>query len=145
MARGKVAAMVGVEDLRNATDMPVRLALAPDRLAQREGGVEDGRRLREQIITRDSAAVVILNDRQPGAESAGRPRQLTTHPTACDRLARSRSAGMLRAGGSNQRSPHRLWGRGAPACRSSGYTGSPSLLMMQVSRCIQHSSTQQIE
>src|SRR6266508_1764926 len=30
-------------------------------------------------------------------------------------------------------------------CHSSGYTGSPSLLMMQVSRCIQHSSTQQIE
>src|SRR6266536_4242231 len=30
-------------------------------------------------------------------------------------------------------------------CHSSGYTGSPSLLMMQVSRCIQHSSTQQVE
>ena len=28
-------------------------------------------------------------------------------------------------------------------CHSSGYAGSPSLLMMQISRCIQHPPTQQ--
>jgi len=40
-------------------------AFAPDRLAQRERGLQRRRRSDEHDVPRDRAAVVVLNDRQP--------------------------------------------------------------------------------
>ena len=68
MARGEVAAVVGVEPLRNAADRPARLALAPDRPSQRQRRLQRARGARRQMIRGDGAAMVVDDDRQPRAD-----------------------------------------------------------------------------
>ena len=58
--------MVGVEDVGDAADVPARIALAPDRLAQRQRGLERDGRLEADAEAGDRAAVVVEDDGQPG-------------------------------------------------------------------------------
>src|SRR5271166_1609040 len=65
MLRGEVAAVIGVEHIGNLTNMPVRIVLAPDRLAQSKRRLCGRRRLEKQEIATNSTAVVIQNYRKP--------------------------------------------------------------------------------
>lgn len=48
--------------------MPGRVRLAPDRLTQRERGVQRGRGTEVDRVPRDRAGVVVLDNRQPGPD-----------------------------------------------------------------------------
>ncbi len=65
MQRGEVAAVVGVEYIGNPTNMPARIILPPDCLAQRKRRLYGRWRLEKQEIASNSTAVVIQNYRQP--------------------------------------------------------------------------------
>jgi hypothetical protein len=65
MLRGEIAAMIGVEHLGDAADMPAGLGLAPDRLAKRQGRLNGRRGGEKEQIAGDSAAVIIEDDGQP--------------------------------------------------------------------------------
>lgn len=75
--RGEVAAVIGIEGLRDATDMPAGIALAPDRVPQRQGSSECGRDGETEAIRGDRAAVVIEDDRQPWSHRCA---ALVAHP-----------------------------------------------------------------
>src|SRR5947209_10031222 len=63
--RGEVAAVVGIERLGDAAHGPVRVTLAPDRLAQRERRLNARRSMQAQRIAGHRSAVIIKDDRQP--------------------------------------------------------------------------------
>ncbi len=65
LREGEVAAVIGVEHIGNPTNMPARIVLAPDRLAQSERRLCGRWRLEKQEIARDSTAVVIQNYSKP--------------------------------------------------------------------------------
>jgi hypothetical protein len=65
MVRREVGAVIGVENLRYAANIPAGPALAPDRLAQRKRGLNCGGRGERNKITRDRATIVVEDDRQP--------------------------------------------------------------------------------
>jgi len=67
---GEVRAVVGVEHVGEPAHRPRRPVLAPDRLAQRERGLQRRRRPEEHDVACDSAAVVILDHRQPRTRRA---------------------------------------------------------------------------
>ena len=58
--------MVGIEDLRDATDVPARLGLPPDRLPECQRRLNSGGGGEEEQIARDGPAVIIEDDGQPG-------------------------------------------------------------------------------
>ena len=63
--RGEIAAVVGVENLRDAADGPVRPALVPNRLPEREGRLDCRRRGERKSVARHGAAVVVEDNGQP--------------------------------------------------------------------------------
>ena len=65
VARGEIAAVVGVQDLRDAADVPPRRCFSPDRLAKGERGLNRGGGIEEQEIARHCAAIVVKNNGQP--------------------------------------------------------------------------------
>ena len=66
--RNEVAAVVGIKLFGDAADGPVRILLAPDRLAQGERGVHGAWRCGGQEEAGDGPAVVVHHDGQPGAD-----------------------------------------------------------------------------
>jgi hypothetical protein len=65
VARGEVAAVVGIEDLGNAEDDPVGVGFPPDRLAQHQGGACRRRAIEGNEEACDRATVVVDDDGQP--------------------------------------------------------------------------------
>ncbi len=65
MPGGEVAAVVGVEDLGNATDLPAGITLAPDRIPQGQGGLERAGRFQTETVARDGPTMVVFDERQP--------------------------------------------------------------------------------
>lgn len=63
----EIRAVIDVELLGNAADDPFRVRLAPDRLPQRQRGVEGARRVEAQEVAGDCAAMIVENDGQPRA------------------------------------------------------------------------------
>ena len=63
--RGEIAAVVRVENLRDARDMPTCLGFSPDCLAQRQRGLNRRRGTEEEHIPADRAAVIVEDDGQP--------------------------------------------------------------------------------
>ena len=56
---------VGVQHLRDATNIPPRIVFAPDRLAQCHCGLNCGGRLESEKISCYGAAIIIENDSKP--------------------------------------------------------------------------------
>src|ERR1700730_3732800 len=81
MVRGEVAAIIGVEHIGNPTNMPVRIVLTPDRLAQSKCRLRGRWRLEKQEIASNSTAVVIQNYREPWL---GRIFNCTRYQGGCD-------------------------------------------------------------
>jgi hypothetical protein len=67
----EIGAVVGVEHARDAADVPARLGLAPDRLPQRQGGLQRRRRAEVDRIPGNGPGIVVLDHGQP------RPRRVT--------------------------------------------------------------------
>src|SRR5215467_8313283 len=62
MVGGEITAMVRVKRRRNATDIPPRDGLAPDRLAQHRRRWDRGGRMKTHPKSRNGSAIVIHND-----------------------------------------------------------------------------------
>jgi hypothetical protein len=66
MDAGKITAVIGIEPLWNATDVPARVFFVPNCTAKHEGRVQRGRSLESDQIASHTATVVIENNAQPG-------------------------------------------------------------------------------
>ena len=65
MVTGKVRAMIDVEGVGDAADCPSSVRLAPDRLPQRERGVERRGRVQEHHVARHRPQVIVDDRREP--------------------------------------------------------------------------------
>ena len=63
---GEVRAVVDMQHGREAAHRPGRVGLAPDRLPQRQRGLQRGRGAEEDRVPGDRAGMIILDDGQPG-------------------------------------------------------------------------------
>ena len=72
MGAGEVAAVIDIEHVGDATHGPGRIGLAPDRLAQREAGLESGRCSKEHHGAGDGTGIVVHHGRQPGPDGLAR-------------------------------------------------------------------------
>lgn len=68
VAADEVTAVVDIEHVRQPAHRPRGVALVPDSLPQRQGGVHRGRRTQEDGVAADRAGAVIEDRRQPGAD-----------------------------------------------------------------------------
>jgi hypothetical protein len=66
MLGGEIAAAIGVERLGNPADVPARIVLAPDRLAQCQRGVQGGGGIEREEVARHGATVVVQDHGEPG-------------------------------------------------------------------------------
>lgn len=66
MDTGKITAVIGIELLRNAADVPAWVFFASDGTAKHEGCVQRGRSLESDQVAGYTATVVIQNNAQPG-------------------------------------------------------------------------------
>ena len=62
MLRSKVRTVVGVENIWNATDLPVGINFTPETLTQSQGRAQGRRRFESEIISGYGPAVVIDDD-----------------------------------------------------------------------------------
>jgi len=69
MPGSEVRAVVTVEDRGNSTDLPVRVALAPDPLTQGKRSTERGGRVKGEVVPCHRTAVVIDHDGEPRSSS----------------------------------------------------------------------------
>ena len=70
MVAREVAAVIDVKHARDAAYGPGRIGLAPDRLAQREAGLEGGQCAQEHHGARDGLGMVVHHGRQPSLKVA---------------------------------------------------------------------------
>lgn len=61
MSAGEVAAMIDIEGIEDAADRPGRIGLPPNCLAQREAGIESGRRPQEDHGAGDDTGIVVYH------------------------------------------------------------------------------------
>src|SRR5262245_19314741 len=67
MLGGKIATVIRVKYRRNARECPLRQGFAPNRLAQRQSGLDRGWGLKAESETCNGPTIIIHNDRKPRA------------------------------------------------------------------------------
>ena len=119
MPTGEVRAVVGVEHSGMPAHRPAGIALTPDRLPQRQARSAARSAPRGTPRTRDRAAMVILDHRQPRPRRTVRTRG-SAGRAGCDRPARPDSGAQPHGDSTAQSAPGSAPDRRARASRAQG-------------------------
>ncbi len=114
MPGSEVGAVVGIENLRDAADVPMGMRFAPDPLAESKGSSQRRWRIEADVVAGDGSAIVVDHDRQPWPR-INRLRESAKCRVARDRPARQHSAVQLRVDEPGRTSRRRSWFRGEQA------------------------------